>query len=84
VDGNVTPDATRRGFISATIGTAHERDVAAHPEIRERFPVISEALLASASPPQVRNMDTMGGNLMQRARCGYLRDTAFACNTRVP
>jgi xanthine dehydrogenase YagS FAD-binding subunit len=58
-------------------------DVAAHPVVRERFPVISEALLLSASP-QVRNMGTMGGNLLQRTRCGYFRDTGFACNKRVP
>lgn len=62
---------------------ARMSDVAAHPEVRRRFPVISEALFASASP-QVRNMGTMGGNLLQRARCGYFRDTAFACNKRVP
>jgi xanthine dehydrogenase YagS FAD-binding subunit len=40
-------------------------------------------LLASASP-QVRNMATMGGNLLQRTRCGYFRDTGFACNKRAP
>jgi xanthine dehydrogenase YagS FAD-binding subunit len=61
---------------------ARMSDVAAHPEVRQRFPVISEALLASASP-QVRNMGTMGGNLLQRTRCGYFRDIAFACNKRV-
>jgi len=57
--------------------------VAAHPVVRDRFPVISEALLASASP-QIRNMGTMGGNLLQRTRCGYFRDTGFACNKREP
>jgi xanthine dehydrogenase YagS FAD-binding subunit len=62
---------------------ARMSDVAAHPVVRERFPVISEALLLSASP-QVRNMGTMGGNLLQRTRCGYFRDTGFACNKRVP
>ena len=44
---------------------------------------MSQALLASASP-QVRNMGTIGGNLLQRTRCGYFRDTAFACNKREP
>ncbi len=44
---------------------------------------MSQALLASASP-QVRNMATIGGNLLQRTRCGYFRDTGFACNKRVP
>jgi xanthine dehydrogenase YagS FAD-binding subunit len=62
---------------------ARMSDVAAHPEVRERWPVISQALLASASP-QVRNMGTMGGNLLQRTRCGYFRDTGFACNKREP
>jgi xanthine dehydrogenase YagS FAD-binding subunit len=62
---------------------ARMSDVAAHPEVRERWPVISQALLASASP-QVRNMGTMGGNLLQRTRCGYFRDTGFACNKRAP
>src|ERR1700729_4376337 len=62
---------------------ARMSDVAAHPAVRERWPVISEALLASASP-QVRNMGTMGGNLLQRTRCGYFRDTGFACNKREP
>jgi xanthine dehydrogenase YagS FAD-binding subunit len=58
-------------------------EVAAHPAVRSGWPVISEALLLSASP-QIRNMGTMGGNLLQRTRCGYFRDTGFACNKRVP
>jgi xanthine dehydrogenase YagS FAD-binding subunit len=62
---------------------ARMSDVAAHPEVVARWPVLSQALLASASP-QVRNMATMGGNLLQRTRCGYFRDTGFACNKRVP
>ena len=60
---------------------ARMSDVAAHPAVRERWPAISEALLASASP-QVRNMGTIGGNLLQRTRCSYFRDTGFACNKR--
>src|SRR5205823_7194653 len=56
----------------------------AHPVVTERFPVISEALLNSASP-QVRNQATMGGNLLQRTRCPYFRDVGYsACNKRVP
>jgi len=51
--------------------------------VAKRWPVLSQALLASASP-QVRNMGTMGGNLLQRTRCGYFRDTGFACNKRAP
>jgi xanthine dehydrogenase YagS FAD-binding subunit len=62
---------------------ARMSDVAAHPAIVAGWPVISQALLASASP-QVRNMGTMGGNLLQRTRCGYFRDTGFACNKREP
>jgi xanthine dehydrogenase YagS FAD-binding subunit len=62
---------------------ARMSDVAAHPEVAARWPVLSQALLESASP-QVRNMATMGGNLLQRTRCGYFRDTGFACNKRSP
>ncbi|MGA3400873.1 MAG: xanthine dehydrogenase family protein subunit M [Acetobacteraceae bacterium] len=62
---------------------ARMSDVAAHPAVHERFPVIRQALLASASR-QIRNMGTMGGNLLQRTRCGYFRDTGFACNKRQP
>src|SRR6266545_7288512 len=59
-------------------------DVAAHPAVVEQYPVISEALLNSASP-QVRNQATMGGNLLQRTRCPYFRDVAYeACNKRAP
>src|SRR5215207_2893516 len=59
-------------------------DVAAHPTVIEQFPVISEALLNSASP-QVRNQATMGGNLLQRTRCPYFRDVGYAaCNKRSP
>src|SRR5688572_13691635 len=58
--------------------------VAAHPRVTEQFPLISEALLESASP-QVRNQATMGGNLLQRTRCPYFRDIGYAaCNKREP
>lgn len=63
--------------------TARMGDVADHPVVRERLPVVSEALLASASP-QVRNRATIGGNLMQRTRCWYYRDPGSACNKREP
>jgi xanthine dehydrogenase YagS FAD-binding subunit len=62
---------------------ARMSEVAAHPAVVRDWPVLSQALLASASP-QIRNMGTMGGNLLQRTRCGYFRDTGFACNKRVP
>lgn len=59
-------------------------EVAAHPKIVEQFPLIAEALLASASP-QVRNQATIGGNLLQRTRCPYFRDVGYAaCNKRAP
>src|SRR5438105_10394471 len=59
-------------------------EVAAQPVVIEQFPVISEALLNSASP-QVRNQATMGGNLLQRTRCPYFRDIGYAaCNKRMP
>ncbi len=56
-------------------------DLAHHPAAKERFPVLAEALLSGASP-QLRNMATTGGNLMQRTRCSYFRDPAYACNKR--
>src|SRR5213080_2049402 len=59
-------------------------EVAAHRAVIQQFPVISEALLNSASP-QVRNQATMGGNLLQRTRCPYFRDVGYsACNKRAP
>ncbi|HEY0513084.1 MAG TPA: xanthine dehydrogenase family protein subunit M [Thermoanaerobaculia bacterium] len=58
-------------------------DLANHPAIRKNYPVLSEALLSGASP-QLRNMATVGGNLMQRTRCQYFRDTVYACNKRTP
>ncbi|GAA2785388.1 xanthine dehydrogenase family protein subunit M [Saccharopolyspora taberi] len=58
-------------------------DLAAHPLIRERFPVLSQALLSGASG-QLRNLATTGGNLMQRTRCPYFQDTTTPCNKREP
>jgi len=57
--------------------------VAEQPEIMEHFPVISQALLKSASA-QLRNMASIGGNLRQRTRCGYFRDVVMPCNKRIP
>jgi xanthine dehydrogenase YagS FAD-binding subunit len=63
---------------------ARNSDVAAHPLIVERYPVLSQALLAGASP-QLRNAATVGGNLMQRTRCYYFYDPSFpSCNKRNP
>ena len=58
-------------------------DVGAHPDVSRNWPALSEALLLSASP-QIRNMGTMGGNLLQRTRCLYFRDTGSPCNKRTP
>ncbi|MEA2694647.1 MAG: xanthine dehydrogenase YagS FAD-binding subunit, partial [Acidobacteriota bacterium] len=59
-------------------------DLANDPAIRKNYPALSEALLSGASP-QLRNMATVGGNLLQRTRCYYFRDPAYAaCNKRVP
>jgi xanthine dehydrogenase YagS FAD-binding subunit len=58
-------------------------DLAAHPQVRTEFPVIAEALELSASA-QLRNMASIGGNLMQRPRCLYFRDVSSACNRRQP
>jgi xanthine dehydrogenase YagS FAD-binding subunit len=67
-----------------TIGAAARNSaVAAHRTIRERFPVLSQAILFGGSG-QVRNMATIGGNLMQRTRCDYFYDEASRCNKRRP
>ena len=59
-------------------------DCANHALVRQRYPLLSQALLAGASP-QLRNMATVGGNLLQRTRCPYFTDTAFEhCNKRMP
>ena len=58
-------------------------DLAYHPAIIKQYPVLSEALLSGASP-QLRNMATTGGNLMQRTRCPYFYNTDFVCNKRIP
>jgi len=61
---------------------ARMADVAAHPLVQERFPAVSQALLASASP-QLRNAASIGGNLMQRTRCPYFRELLWTpCNKR--
>ncbi len=57
--------------------------VAESPLVRAYAPAISDALLAAASP-QIRNLGTVGGNLLQRTRCAYFRDTQFDCNKRLP
>ncbi|MBR0847246.1 xanthine dehydrogenase family protein subunit M [Bradyrhizobium diazoefficiens] len=58
-------------------------DLAYHPLIEQRYPLLASALLAGASA-QLRNMASVGGNLMQRTRCAYFYDTATPCNKRSP
>ncbi|MGP4014021.1 FAD binding domain-containing protein [Streptomyces sp. 4N124] len=73
-----TPDGALR--IGATVTNS---DLAAHPEVRRRYPALTQAVLAGASG-QLRNMATVGGNLLQRTRCGYFADVSRPCNKRVP
>jgi len=63
---------------------ARMSDVAAHPEVLRDYPVVASALKLAASP-QLRNMATLGGNVMQRTRCSYFRDISYSnCNKRNP
>jgi xanthine dehydrogenase YagS FAD-binding subunit len=62
---------------------AHMSDVAWNPAVHDGYPLVSQALLLAASG-QIRNMATMGGNILQRTRCPYFRDTASPCNKREP
>jgi xanthine dehydrogenase YagS FAD-binding subunit len=65
-------------------GLARNAEAAEHPLIVQRYPVLSQAILAGASA-QLRNMATTGGNLLQRTRCYYFYDPAFPmCNKRLP
>jgi xanthine dehydrogenase YagS FAD-binding subunit len=75
-------DASAQG---ARIGASvRNSTLANHPGIVQNYPLLSHALLAGASP-QLRNMATTAGNLMQRTRCPYFMDTAFpSCNKRAP
>ena len=66
--------------IGALVRNSH---LAGHPLVRERYPVLSQAILMGASA-QLRNMATTGGNLLQRTRCYYFYDSAARCNKRVP
>ncbi|MGV9553968.1 FAD binding domain-containing protein, partial [Streptomyces ardesiacus] len=63
--------------------TVTNSDLAAHPEVRRRYPALAQAVLAGASG-QLRNMATVGGNLLQRTRCGYFTDLGTPCNKRAP
>ncbi len=73
----VTPQHVRIGAL------ARNSDVADDPTIAREFPVLAQALAAGASG-QLRNMATVGGNLLQRTRCTYFRDNVSRCNKRAP
>ena len=62
---------------------ARMSDVAANPEIQRNYPVVADALKLAASQ-QLRNMATLGGNVLQRTRCSYFRDVSYSCNKRSP
>jgi xanthine dehydrogenase YagS FAD-binding subunit len=63
---------------------ARMSDVAANPEVQHNYPVVADALKLAASP-QLRNMATLGGNVLQRTRCTYFRDVSYGnCNKRNP
>ncbi len=85
VDINALPlheiRVTPQGLVIGAL--ARMSDVAAHPSVLAEYPVISEALLEGASP-QLRNMASIGGNLLQRTRCPYFRDVGADCNKRLP
>ncbi len=77
-------EITETKYGGLLIGAAvRNSDLAVHPLVRERYPVLSEAILAGASG-QIRNMATIGGNLLQRTRCPYFQDVSKACNKRAP
>lgn len=69
---------------SMKIGALATNSVVAHDErVKQRYPVLSQAILSGAST-QLRNMATTAGNLLQKTRCVYYRDTAYGCNKRQP
>jgi xanthine dehydrogenase YagS FAD-binding subunit len=85
VDINLLPlkeiGKTATGLRIGALATNSE--VADHPLVLENYPLLSMAINAGASP-QLRNMATVGGNMMQRTRCNYFFDTAMPCNKRSP
>ncbi|MGW3302644.1 FAD binding domain-containing protein [Streptomyces rubiginosohelvolus] len=76
----IEPTADGGLRIGATVTNS---DLAVHPEVRRQYPALTQALLAGASG-QLRNMATVGGNLLQRTRCGYFTDLSQPCNKRSP
>ncbi|MBV8967408.1 MAG: xanthine dehydrogenase family protein subunit M [Mycobacteriaceae bacterium] len=85
VDINALPyTSIELGPTNVRIGSlVRMSDLAAHPGVRQQVPLIAQALELSASA-QLRNMASIGGNLMQRPRCLYFRDVSASCNRRDP
>ncbi|PYR70941.1 MAG: FAD-binding molybdopterin dehydrogenase [Acidobacteria bacterium] len=86
VDINAVPLAAISELPDGTVrvgAMVRNSDMAHHPLVRDRYPLISQAILAGASG-QIRNMATTAGNLLQRTRCYYFRDTTMRCNKREP
>jgi xanthine dehydrogenase YagS FAD-binding subunit len=77
-----TIQATKTGGVSLG-ALAKNTDTANHPLIRQKYPLLTQAILAGASP-QIRNMATNGGNILQKTRCVYFYDVAMPCNKRQP
>lgn len=67
-------------YLGALVRMSEAED---HPVVRVRYPVIRDTLTLAAAP-QIRNMATLGGNVLQRTRCEYFRETSWACNKRLP
>lgn len=82
-NGGATTAVKDNGKTVLISGAASNSAVAHHQLIQTEFPVLSEAILSGASP-QLRNAATVAGNIMQRTRCPYFRDTAMPCNKRNP
>ncbi len=74
-------DITPQGLTIGALATM--REVADHPGVRRNYPVVAESLWLAASQ-QIRNMARVGGNVLQRTRCAYFRDTSWPCNKRTP
>jgi xanthine dehydrogenase YagS FAD-binding subunit len=86
IDINRLPFATIEAMPDGGLkigATVRNSDLAHHPGVRRDYPVLAQAILSGASA-QLRNMATTAGNLLQRTRCVYFRDTAMPCNKREP
>ena len=75
-------EATPEGGLRIGAGASNST-VAAHVDVRARYPVLSQAIVSGGSP-QLRNKASVGGNLLQRTRCAYFYDTSKPCNKRTP